>query len=156
MKKIVMLFLAVVALMVTSCSKNEYIVYENIPATLYISNSGIVEVADLSVDFDITVVKGGNANYAVNMTLCEDTSPIVSHNIKQNLNFVPLPEECYTLSAQSAVLAVEQDLATFSVTFDAEQVESLPKGSYALSLAIESEEANINSAKRYVMLCIEK
>lgn len=156
MKKIVMLFLAVVALMVSSCSKNEYIVYDNIPATLYISNSGIVEVADLSVGFDVTVVKGGNANYAVNLTLCEDTSPIVSHNIKKNLNFVPLPKECYTLSAESAVLAEEQDLVTFSVAFDDAQVEALPEGSYALSLAIESENANINEDKRFVMLCFEK
>ena len=151
-----MLFVAALTLVVASCSKNDSIVYENIPATLYVANAGVVQVDDLGANYTLRVVKGGNADYTVKFTLGVDTRPIVSYNIENNLNLVPLPEGCYTLSAEAATLAVEQDMISFDISFNAEQIASLEAGSYALCLAIESDNANINNDKRYLMLCIEK
>lgn len=155
MRKIVMLFLAA-ALCALSCSKSDYVVYENIPAAFYISESGIVAVDDLQNSLTFTVVKGGDAHYTAQVSIVEDTRLIVKHNISNNLNYTPLPQECYTLSESNFSFSEEEVSKQFSITFAAEQIATLDKGSYAVALALESDNAVVNGDKGYVLLLIEK
>ena len=155
MKKIVMLFLAA-ALCIVSCSKSDYVVYENIPAAFYISESGVVTVDDLQTDLTFTVVKGGDAHYTAQVSLVEDTRLIVKHNISNDLNYIPLPAECYSLSASSLSFEEDLDRQQFTITFAQEQIDALEKGNYAVALALESDNAVVNSEKGYVLLLIEK
>jgi hypothetical protein len=156
MKKILMLLFVAASIVVSSCSKNDYVVYENIPATLYISNSGVIEAADLAATYDINIAKGGNAEYTVTATLEKATQVIVNYNIQNNANYAPLPAECYSLSVESFSLAASEGGSSIAVTFDAMAIDALPAGDYALALVVESDNAYINKDKDYVMFCIER
>ena len=155
MKKILMFLLVAASLFVGACSKTDSIVYEDIPATLYISNSGVVAVDDTAATYEIKIVKGGNADYVVDATIQSATQFIVSYNVQNNASYTPLPEECYTLSASAFSMPVEEYLYTVSVNFDNMSLEALPAGKYALALAVDSENAYINNKKEYIMFCIE-
>lgn len=155
MKKILMFLLVAASLCVSSCSKNGSIVYEDIPATLYISNSGVVAVDDTTATYDIKIVKGGNADYVVDATIQTATQFIVSYNVQNNTSYTPLPEGYYTLSASSFSMPVEEYIYTVSVNFDYMSLDGLEPGKYALALAVDSENAYINNKKEYIMFCIE-
>ena len=155
MKKIVILFLAA-AFCALSCSKSDYLVCENIPAAFYISESGVVAVDDLQSELPYTVVKGGDAHYTAQVDVVVDTRLIVKYNISNDLNYIPLPQECYTLSESSLNFGEDVKSQQFFVTFVGEQLAALDKGSYAVALALESDNAVVNGEKGYVLLLIEK
>ena len=155
MKKILMFLLVAASLFVASCSKTDSIVYEDIPATLYISNSGVVAVDDTAATFEVKIVKGGNADYVVDATIQSATQFIVSYNVQNKTSYTPLPEGYYTLSASSFSMPVEEYIYTVSVNFDYMSLDGLEPGKYALALAVDSENAYINNKKEYIMFCIE-
>lgn len=139
----------------TACSKYDNIVYEDIAATLYLSQSGVVEIEDPATEFSMCVVKGGNASYAVDVKLGVATQALVSHNISTGENRELMPAECYLLSATSATMPDGQYMSYFTINFDEASLALLPKGKYALPLGLSSENAYINSEKGYLLFCFE-
>ena len=154
MKKIMFFLLAALCL-TTACSKYDNMVYENIAATLYFSQPGIVEVTDTDAEISLCVVKGGNASYDVDLCVGVATQALVSHNIASGDNFQLLPEQCYALSATKSTLSAEHYLAYFTLTFDAEQLNLLPKGKYALPIGITSDNAYIGSTNGSIVYCFD-
>lgn len=138
MKRIILIAVALTAVL-SGCNKNQFIVYENIPAIYYFQTPGIVSI-DINEDIQkIALSKGGYPQGQTTASLETSTAVLIAANTRGKIQYDLMPQPCYSLEKSSVTLDKNATSATVEVRIFKDAMQTLPKGWYAIPLQLYSD-----------------
>lgn len=150
--------MAVAALSLAACSKNEFKVYETAAPSLYFTASGFIDITsewDSEDAYRLWVYRSGNTEYWVDVVVRLMPGALTSYNRQHGVDYPLLPEGCYSLPSSETTVEGDLHLVCFDVGFDRAAISRLPRGRYVLPLGLKSDRANITKDKKSVLLSID-